>query len=140
MPQRLFPTTVIGSLPRPQWLREVILNRKAGRLSEDQADRIQDRAIESALLLQERAGLDEITDGEWRRESSVKVFAERVRGFQADLVQSGGLLYPAVVEPLHYFRPLATDEIRFVRSRTQLHHRPPDVESIRARSTPRVNR
>jgi 5-methyltetrahydropteroyltriglutamate--homocysteine methyltransferase len=119
MTERLFPTTVIGSLPRPQWLRDVILDRKAGRLTEEDAGRMLDRAIDSAVLLQERAGVDEITDGEWRRESYVKVFAERVRGFQADLIHSGGLLYPAVVQPLEYFRPLAAEEIRFVRSRTQ---------------------
>ena len=119
MAQRLFPTTVIGSLPRPQWLREVILDRKSAALSEVVADGILDRAIESAVLLQERAGLDEITDGEWRRESYVKVFAERVRGFRSDVFESGGLLYPAVVAPLEYFRPLAADEIRFVRSRTR---------------------
>src|SRR5687767_9622857 len=118
MTAALFPTTVIGSLPRPQWLREVILDRKVGRLSEEDADRILDRAIESTVLLQERAGLDEITDGEWRRESYVKVFAERVRGFRPDLVESGDLMYPGVVEPVEYFRPLAADEVRFVRSRT----------------------
>jgi len=121
MPSVLFPTTVIGSLPRPQWVREVILDRKAGVLSEEDSDRILDRAIESAVLLQERAGVDEITDGEWRRESYVKVFAQRVRGFKPDLYESGGLLYPAVVEPLEYYRPLAAEEIRYVRSCTERH-------------------
>jgi 5-methyltetrahydropteroyltriglutamate--homocysteine methyltransferase len=118
MPEPLFPTTVIGSLPRPAWVRDVILDRKAGRLSEAEADRLLDRAIESALGLQERAGLDELTDGEWRRESYVKVFAERVRGFQPDLNPSGGLPYPAVVAPIEYHRPIAADEVRFVRART----------------------
>lgn len=118
MASRLFPTTVIGSLPRPAWLKEVILQRKSGALSEADADGILDRAIESAILLQERAGVDEITDGEWRRESYVKVFAERVRGFKPDLYTSGGLLYPAVVAPIEYHRPLAVDEVRFLRKRT----------------------
>lgn len=116
-PDHLFPTTVIGSLPRPQWLRDVILDRKAGRLPEEDADTILDRAVESALLLQERAGLDEITDGEWRRESYVKVFAQRTRGFQDDLVDSG-LPYPAAVAPLEYWQPIVADEIPFVRDRT----------------------
>ena len=65
----MFPTTVIGSLPRTEWVRELILDRKAGKISEEDADQQLDRAIESAILLQERAGLEEITDGEWRRES-----------------------------------------------------------------------
>lgn len=114
----LFPTTVIGSLPRPAWVREVILERKAGTLPEEEADRLLDRAIESAILLQQRAGLEEITDGEWRRESYVKVIAERVHGFGHDLLISGNLPYPAVVEPVAYNRPIAADEVRFVRART----------------------
>ncbi|MGH7321117.1 MAG: cobalamin-independent methionine synthase II family protein [Candidatus Rokuibacteriota bacterium] len=119
MPPVLFPTTVIGSLPRPAWVRDVILDRKAGRLAEGAGDRLLDRAIDSALALQERAALDEVTDGEWRRESYVKVFAERVRGFRPDLNPSGGLPYPAVVSPIEYHRPIAADEVRYVRSRTR---------------------
>ena len=113
----MFPTTVIGSLPRPEWVRQLILERKAGALSEAEAGRILDGAIESAILLQERAGLEEVTDGEWRRESYVKVFAERVRGFRPDLTVSG-LPYPAVVEPIEYHRPIAAGEVRYLRSRT----------------------
>lgn len=119
MTSELFPTTVIGSLPRPKWVLELILDRKQGRISEEEAQGLLDRAIESAILLQERSGLEEITDGEWRRESYVKVFAERVRGFQHDLNPSGGLPYPAVVSPVEYFRGIAVEEIRFLRQRTQ---------------------
>jgi 5-methyltetrahydropteroyltriglutamate--homocysteine methyltransferase len=119
VPDRLFPTTVIGSLPRPAWVRDLILDRKAGRLDEDRADRLLDRAIDGAIALQERAGLDEITDGEWRRESYVKVFAERVRGFAPDLNPSGGLPYPAVIAPVEYYRPIAAEEVRYVRRRTK---------------------
>ena len=120
MTAALFPTTVIGSLPRPAWLRDIILDRKANKLSEEEAERRLDPAVETAISLQERAGLDEITDGEWRRESYVKIFAERVRGFAPDLISiNDGLAYPAVVGPIEYHRPLALDEIRFSRSRTQ---------------------
>jgi 5-methyltetrahydropteroyltriglutamate--homocysteine methyltransferase len=119
MTDKLFPTTVIGSLPRPKWVSELILDRKEGRISEEDAEPLLDRAIESAILLQERAGLAEITDGEWRRESYVKVFAERVQGFQHDLNPSGGLPYPAVVAPVEYYRGIAVDEIRFLRPRTR---------------------
>ncbi|PYM56324.1 MAG: hypothetical protein DMD79_21695 [Candidatus Rokuibacteriota bacterium] len=100
-----FPTTAIGSLPRPAWVRDVILDKKAGRLAEAEADRFLDAAVDGAIRLQERAGLDEITDGEWRRESYVKVFAERVRGFRPDLM-------------IEYHRPIAAPEVRYVRERT----------------------
>lgn len=113
----LFPTTVIGSLPRPAWITDLILDRKAGHITEEEAKPLLDRAIKSAITLQERAGLDEITDGEWRRESYVKVFAARVHGFKADLHKSG-LPYPAVVAPLEYYRPLVVDELEFIRSHT----------------------
>ena len=115
----LFPTTVIGSLPRPAWVLDIILDRKAGRISETDAARLLDPAIESSITLQERAGLDEITDGEWRRESYVKVFAERVRGFEPDIHVSGGIPYPAVVTPIEYSRPLVLEELQFTRSRTK---------------------
>ena len=118
MASTLFPTTVIGSLPRPAWIRDLVLDRKNGRISEEESEHMLDHAIESALLLQERAGLDEITDGEWRRESYVKVFAERVRGFQPDLNPSG-LPYPAVVATVEYYRPIAAEEVRYIRERTQ---------------------
>jgi len=114
-----FPTTVIGSLPRPAWVYDLILDRKAGRISEADAEPLLDRAIEGAILLQERAGLEEITDGEWRRESYVKVFAERVRGFADDLIDIGELQYPAVVEPVEYHRPIAVEEVKFLRPRTE---------------------
>ena len=119
MPATPFPTTVIGSLPRPAWVRDVIFDRKAGRLAAEAAAPLLDRAIESAIALQERAGLEEITDGEWRRESYVKVFAERVHGFAPDLNPSGGLPYPAVVAPVRADRPIAVDEVRFLRARTR---------------------
>ena len=114
---KLFPTTVIGSLPRPKWVLDIILDRKSGRISEKDAELLLDSAIESSIRLQERAGLDEITDGEWRRESYVKVFAERVSGFEKDLHLSG-IPYPAVVAPIKYYRPLVLKELQFTRPRT----------------------
>ena len=118
MADRLFPTTVIGSLPRPEWVREIILDRKEGKISEEESDRLLDPAIESALRLQERAGVEEVTDGEWRQESYVKVFSERVRGFEPDLIEIDALRYPAVVGPVEYYRPLILDEVKFARPRT----------------------
>ena len=61
----LFPTMVVGSLPRPVWIRELIEERKEGRISEADADALLDTAIPAAIRMQERAGLDFISDGEW---------------------------------------------------------------------------
>src|SRR5688500_13706151 len=117
-----FPTFVVGSLPLPQWSREIIEDRKTGQLTEDAANTLLDDAVPSAIRLQERAGLDYLSDGEWRRESYVKVFADAVDGFEPDLIPSGpaspNLMYPAVVSPLHERRPIAAAAASFLRART----------------------
>ena len=73
--------------------------------------------------MQERAGLDFVSDGEWRRESYVKVFADAVDGFEADLLPGGSsrfstLTYPAVVSELRPRRPIALGEASFLRKHT----------------------
>ena len=120
----LFSTMVVGSLPRPQWLRDLIEDRKAGRISVENATRLLDDAIPVAIRMQERAGLDFVSDGEWRRESYVKVFADAVDGFERDLFGGGSsqfsqLGYPAVVSKLVPRRPIAADEARFLRDHTE---------------------
>ncbi len=115
-----FSTFVVGSLPRPQWVRELIEERKRGEISDADADALLDAAVPSAIRMQERAGLDFVSDGEWRRESYVKVFTEAVGGFEQDLIDGGGsqfsrLMYPAVVSSLEPTRPIAADEARFLR-------------------------
>ncbi len=119
-----FPTFVVGSLPRPQWVRDLIEDRKAGRVGVQDFGRLLDSTIPSAIRMQERAGLDYISDGEWRRESYVKVFTQAVDGFTDDLLPSGGaapftqLRYPAVTSTLSATRPIAADEAEFLRRNT----------------------
>ena len=118
-----FPTMVVGSLPRPQWVRDLIEDRKAGRVGEAEAERLLDAAVPSAVRMQERAGLDFVSDGEWRRESYVKVFAEAVDGFEPDLVEGGSsrfstLKYPAVVSRLEPRRSIVANEVSFLRKHT----------------------
>ena len=118
-----FSTFVVGSLPRPVWVRELILDRKAGRIDEASADRLLDAAIPTAVRLQERAGLDYLSDGEWRRESYTRVMSEAVDGFKNDLIPVGDpappdMAYPAVVSELRRRRSLAAGEVSFLRGQT----------------------
>ena len=120
---RLFPTLVVGSLPRHEWVRELIEDRKAGRITNEEADRLLDSAVPFAVRLQERAGLDFVSDGEWRRESYVKVFSEAVDGFEDDLISTRAstvsrMPYPAVVRKLEPRRPIAVAEASFLRAHT----------------------
>jgi 5-methyltetrahydropteroyltriglutamate--homocysteine methyltransferase len=116
-----FPTFVVGSLPRPEWVRDIIEDRKAGRLDPLEADRLLDSAVPFAVRLQERAGVDYVSDGEWRRESYVKIFADRIGGFEPDVIRIEGspLTYPAVTSPLGGWRPIAVDEVRFLKALTR---------------------
>ena len=114
-----FETFVVGSLPRPRWVQEVIEDRREGRLDHAAARELLDAAVPLAVRLQERAGLDVVSDGEWRRESYVKVFSENVDGFAAGGSSSqisGAPQDMVVVAPLEPRRPIAADEVSFVRS------------------------
>jgi 5-methyltetrahydropteroyltriglutamate--homocysteine methyltransferase len=113
-----FETFVVGSLPRPRWIQEVIEDRREGRLDRAAAGELLDAAVPLAVRLQERAGLDVVSDGEWRRESYVKVFSENVDGFATGVSQTripGAPPDMVVVAPLEQRRPIAANEASFVR-------------------------
>jgi 5-methyltetrahydropteroyltriglutamate--homocysteine methyltransferase len=56
-----------GSLLRPPALKEARAKRERGEITEEQLRQIEDREIEHAIRRQEEAGLQSITDGEFRR-------------------------------------------------------------------------
>jgi 5-methyltetrahydropteroyltriglutamate--homocysteine methyltransferase len=72
---------VVGSLLRPPELLEARERYAAGGLSAAEFKRIEDRAVDWAIGLQERAGLSVVTDGEMRRESFQSQMVEAVEGF-----------------------------------------------------------
>jgi 5-methyltetrahydropteroyltriglutamate--homocysteine methyltransferase len=115
----LFPTAVIGSLPRPPWLLDRLEGYLAGALSRADWDRACDQAIPFAVALQEAAGIDILTDGEWRREGYFQVVYERVEGFQPDLIAGRTRRWPAVVAPLRRREPIIADGIAFLRQQTK---------------------
>jgi 5-methyltetrahydropteroyltriglutamate--homocysteine methyltransferase len=76
-------TDVVGSLLRPEAVKQAYADRDAGKVSADDLSRIVDDAIRDAVRLQERIGLDVITDGEYRRLNFQDSFAASVSGFDA---------------------------------------------------------
>ena len=74
----LFPTSVIGSLPRPQFVKDLIADDCP--IQGDEYRRLMGDAVRAAVALQETAGLDIITDGEWWRKSYIGVIAELAHG------------------------------------------------------------
>ena len=112
---KLFPTMVVGSLPRPLWVQDVIAERLSGRISVSKAGELLDDAVLLAIRLQEKAGLDYVSDGEWRRENYARVFAESVGGFERREVKRGPLTLQAfVVDRLQPGGPIARNEAEFL--------------------------
>jgi 5-methyltetrahydropteroyltriglutamate--homocysteine methyltransferase len=72
---------IVGSLLRPRYLLEARDSYAAGGLSAAEFKRIEDRAVDWAIGLQERAGLPVVTDGEMRRESFQSQMVEATEGF-----------------------------------------------------------
>jgi 5-methyltetrahydropteroyltriglutamate--homocysteine methyltransferase len=72
---------IVGSLLRPPELLEARERHAAGGLSAAEFKRIEDRSVDWAIGLQERAGLPVVTDGEMRRESFQSQMVEAVEGF-----------------------------------------------------------
>ena len=90
----LFPTTLVGSYPQPDWLidRQKLAGRFPPRVRARELWRVeksflkeaQDDATVLAIRAQETAGLDIITDGEIRRESYSNRFATALEGVDID--------------------------------------------------------
>lgn len=57
----------VGSLLRPQELKEARAQRKDGKISAEQLKAVEDKAIEAVIRKQQDVGLQSITDGEFRR-------------------------------------------------------------------------
>ncbi len=76
-------TQGIGSLPRPQAVRDLLAQRDTEQgLPADRFRRTLDDYVVFAIRLQEQVGLDVISDGEWRRSHYIGEFLARVGGFE----------------------------------------------------------
>jgi 5-methyltetrahydropteroyltriglutamate--homocysteine methyltransferase len=85
--RHLFPTSVVGSLPRPDYVKDLINDEVP--VSPGEYRRLMGLAITGAVALQEAAGLDVITDGEWWRKSYIGVIAELAHGFEVGRYPDG---------------------------------------------------
>jgi 5-methyltetrahydropteroyltriglutamate--homocysteine methyltransferase len=130
----LFPTTLVGSYPQPDWLidRRKLAGRFPPRVRAKELWRIpepylaeaQDDATIMAIKAQEEAGLDIVTDGEIRRESYSNRFATALEGVDIDnpgtaLDRSGHPNpVPRIVGTIRRRHPVEVDDLRFLRRHT----------------------
>ncbi|MFL6797117.1 MAG: 5-methyltetrahydropteroyltriglutamate--homocysteine S-methyltransferase [Xanthobacteraceae bacterium] len=119
----------IGSLLRPQQLRQAFRRRAAGEMGESEFKAIQDQAVREAVHMQEQIGLAVVTDGEFRRGSYWGRFVERTAGlsvrdallkFRDDNGHEVDFTAPYAVAKLRRTEPLAVDELLFLREMTSL--------------------
>ena len=90
----MFPTTIVGSYPQPDWLidRQKLAGRvpprvrakELWRVADPYLQQAQDDATVLAIRAQEDAGLDIVSDGEIRRESYSNRFATALEGVDLD--------------------------------------------------------
>jgi 5-methyltetrahydropteroyltriglutamate--homocysteine methyltransferase len=130
----LFPTTLVGSYPQPDWLidRAQLAGRFPPRVRARELWRVgapwlreaQDDATRLAIRDQEAAGLDILTDGEIRRESYSNHFATALEGIDVDNPgvvpgRSGRPnVVPRIVGPIRRVRPVTVEDVRFLRAHT----------------------
>lgn len=122
-PLPLFPTTVVGSMPRSRYVRDLFDPGLQRSLGPERVAEQMDHAVAYIIAMQEAAGIDVISDGEWRRLSYIGVIADIVHGF--DRGQRDGLSWHVVTDRMTPKRPgMIAEEARFLvqytRTRTKV--------------------
>ena len=130
----LFPTTLVGSYPQPEWLidRAKLAQRFPPRVRARELWRVPDALLAEAqndatllaIRAQEKAGLDIITDGEIRRESYSNRFATALEG--VDIDNPGSALdrsghpnpVPRIVGRIRRKHPVEVEDVRLLRMHT----------------------
>lgn len=130
MPE-LLRADIVGSLLRPDYLLRARARAEAGELAAADFKRIEDRAVDSAIAMQEGAGLDVISDGELRRHTFIDQLLEAVEGLTPDPepdhipvpfrneagdVQSVFKVPMSVTERLRRRRMMTTEEYAYARA------------------------
>jgi 5-methyltetrahydropteroyltriglutamate--homocysteine methyltransferase len=131
---KLFPTTVVGSYPQPDWLVDRPLlaantpprvrMRQLWRVAPEFLAQAQDDAALIAIRDQERAGIDIVSDGEMRRESYFNWFATALDGLDLDnpgtVVSRTGkpAVVPRVVGRVRRLHAVNLRDVEFLRANT----------------------
>ena len=124
----MYRSDVVGSLLRPSSLKEARAKHEVGELSDREFKQLEDKAIEDAIELQHRAGVDVITDGEMRRYAFYGHLIDALEGFD----KFGGwaipfrdekgeelvLKRPVVVSKLRRKRHMCAEEFTWLRTKT----------------------
>ena len=121
----MLDTTITGSLPKPAWLAAPETLWAPWRLPPETLAQGQRDAVLVALMLQEAAGIDIVTDGEQSRQHFVHGFLTRIDGIDFTKRVTIGIRadrykaeVPTVTGPLRRREPVHLDEVRWARAHT----------------------
>jgi 5-methyltetrahydropteroyltriglutamate--homocysteine methyltransferase len=118
----LFPTTTVGSFPKPDYLKKARAQHQRGSIGDRELERLEKRATEEWIRLQDEIGLDILVDGEMYRGDMAAFFADRLEGFeQSGLVRSYGNRYykkPIARRPVGFREPMTVGWWRFAQGLT----------------------
>ena len=125
----MYRSDVVGSLLRPNYLKEARDLYASGKLSDVAFKKIEDRAVDECVDVQIRAGIEMITDGEMRRYAFFGHLIDAVDGFDKyggwaipfknDKGETMVLPRPVVIGKLRRKRPLCAEEFTYMRARTK---------------------
>lgn len=118
----LLPTTVVGSFPKPDYLKDARLKFSKKEIDLQELDDLTKKASEDAINYQLEVGIDIISDGEMDRGDMATFFAERMEGFKiSGLVRSYGNRYykkPIVVDEVKFIEPMTVEMFKFAKERS----------------------
>jgi 5-methyltetrahydropteroyltriglutamate--homocysteine methyltransferase len=120
----LLPTTIAGSLPKPAWLAEPKKLWAPWKLEGEALTEGKRDAVRLALALQEKAGIDIVTDGEQTRRHFVNGYMEKLEGIDFKNLKTVHIRnrydadVPRVVAAVRRPKPVHSEDVRFLRSAT----------------------
>ena len=113
--ETMFASSVVGSLPRPLMVTDMLPETPGPESAEAARSPQMDAAVRYAIAIQEMAGLDVVSDGEWRRHAYTHIIADIATGFAADLREKPHRWGISIAEPMEVVKPgLIAEEARFL--------------------------
>lgn len=127
---KMIRSDVVGSMLRPKYLLNAQKLIKEAKITPEEFVEMEDKAIKEAVAIQDRVGVDVVTDGEMRRPVFCHNFVKAVDGFKWNIPGNSviwfdmkgnkivDLVTVGVVEQIKKIHDISVDEFSFLRGIT----------------------